>query len=114
MVKQSGFLKEVRGVKINILDYGGKPIFDNEGNVKGKTVPLMELSHNVKTKLLVSVGIKNVMNEYFLELDDLKDIWLAFLKMDKKCRGFVTLTHLMDFLDETSYSVLAPYIERFF
>ena len=96
-----------------MLDNGGKPIFDNEGNIKGKTVPLMELSHG-KIKLLISIGMKDVMNEYFLEIEDLKDIWMSFIKMDRKSRGFVTLQHLMDFLDETSYSVLAPFIERFF
>jgi len=97
-----------------VLDTGGKPIYDNEGNIKGKTLPLMELSHNGKIKQLVSVAIKNVMNEHFLELDDLKSIWMSFLCMDKKNRGFITLQHLADYLEETNYSVVAPYMERYF
>ena len=63
---------------------------------------------------MITVNIKESLNENFLSIDNLKDIWLSFIKMDKKMRGFVTLRHVFDYLDETVYSVLAPFLERFF
>ena len=106
--------REIQGIKENVLDPGGVPIFDNEGNVKGKTEPLIELVHNSKIKLLISATIKQALNEFFLDIRDLKNIWMAFIKMDKKSRGYITLLHLFDYLDEAAYSVIAPYLERFF
>jgi Ca2+-binding EF-hand superfamily protein len=54
------------------------------------------------------------MKEYFIDIDDLKKIWMGFLNMDKKNRGFITMNHLMEYLNERNYSVLAPFLERFF
>mmetsp|Transcript_20787 Transcript_20787/g.32027 ORF Transcript_20787/g.32027 Transcript_20787/m.32027 type:complete len:89 (-) Transcript_20787:2882-3148(-) len=60
------------------------------------------------------MGIKTVMKEYLIEVDDLKRIWMGFLAMDIKNRGYVTLNHLMNFLSERQYGVVAPFLERFF
>ena len=54
------------------------------------------------------------MKEFFIEIEDLKKIWMGFLKMDKKNRGFIILNHLMEYLQERQYSVVYPFIERFF
>jgi hypothetical protein len=113
-IKQSEIAKEAKGIRIVVLDKGGLPIYDNEGNIKGRTDPLLEFIYTDDTKLLLNAGIKQVMNEFFLEVEDVRDIWMAFLKMDKKERGFITLNHLMEFLSEKPYSVLAPFIEYFF
>ena len=54
------------------------------------------------------------MKDYFIDEEDLKKIWYGFLQMDKKNRGYITIVHLMDALNEQNYSVLAPFIERFY
>jgi hypothetical protein len=46
------------GIKLHVLDAGGKLIFDAEGNVTGKTDPLIEMEHTNKQRLLISVQIK--------------------------------------------------------
>jgi len=81
-LKQTDLYRELQGIKENVLDPGGVPIFDNEGNVKGKTEPLVELVHNAKIKLLISATIKKALNEFFLDVRDLKRLWMAFIKMD--------------------------------
>ena len=113
-IKESEIAKEAKGIRIFILDKGGLPIYDNEGNIKGRTDPLLEFHYSDGTKLLLNSGLKQVMNEFFLEVEDVRDIWMGFLKMDRKQRGFITLNHLMEYLSEKPYSVLAPFIEYFF
>ena len=54
------------------------------------------------------------MKEYYLENDDLMKIWMGFLKMDVKNRGHVNLNHLMVYIQEQKYSVVSPFLERFF
>jgi len=54
------------------------------------------------------------MKDYFITDENLKEIWNAFIIMDKKRRGYITLNHLMEYLEERPYSVVAPFIERFF
>ena len=39
---------------------------------------------------------------------------MGFLLMDKKNRGYITIVHLMDSLNERTYAILAPFLERFF
>ena len=54
------------------------------------------------------------MKEFFIEIEDLKKIWTGFLKMDKKNRGYIAIDHLMSYLEERPYSVIYPFMERFF
>lgn len=54
------------------------------------------------------------MKDYFINIDDLKRIWRGFLIMDRKCRGFANMNHMMEYLDEKNYSPVAPFLERFF
>lgn len=60
------------------------------------------------------MGLKKYMREFFIDLEDLKKIWVAFLAMDYKNRGFINLNHLINYMSEKSYSVVAPFVERFF
>ena len=72
----------------------------------------MFYSHN--QRILISVGIRKTMKDYFVDEDALKKIWFGFLLMDQKNRGYITIVHLMDALNERTYSILAPFIERFY
>ena len=48
MVKNTEIWKEIQGIKINTIDPGGKLQYDAEGNVSGKTEPLLEMVHSHK------------------------------------------------------------------
>lgn len=90
LIKSSSKIKKIIGVKVNVLDKGGQLIRDNDGNVVGKQDPLLEFTHGNTHRLLVSFGIKTVMKEYLLEIEDVKKIWMGFINMDIKNRGFIT------------------------
>ena len=49
----------------------------------------------------------------FLEEDVLR-IWKHFLIMDKENTGYLTIGHLFSYMNERNYSIVAPYLERFF
>ena len=99
---------------VNTLEEGGEPIFDIEGNIIGKTEPVHELVCNNIHRLIVSKAIKDVMKEYYFELEQIQKIWLCYLAMDSRDRGYITLKHLMEYMQEQKYSVVAPFLERFF
>ena len=40
--------------------------------------------------------------------------YLTIDALDGSFNGFITISQLFDFIEENTYSVLAPYIERFF
>ena len=64
---ESALAREIRGIKINTIDAGGKNILDIEGNVTGKTEPLIEMYYSINQRMLISVGIRNTMKEYFID-----------------------------------------------
>ena len=68
----SEFVRDMKGIKINIIDPGGQPILDAEGNIIGKTDPLLEMYYSQNQRLLISIAIKKIMKEYFIETEDLK------------------------------------------
>lgn len=82
------------------LDPGGNPIYDPNGNIVGKTEPLQQLVSASGQKIVISVGIKNAMNEYYLSINDIKKIWAGYLNMDYKRRGWVNFNHLLSYLQE--------------
>jgi len=45
-IKGTALYKEIVGIKMNIIDEGGKPIYDAEGNVVDKSEPLLEMVHS--------------------------------------------------------------------
>jgi hypothetical protein len=42
----SEFVRDMKGIKINIIDPGGQPILDAENNIIGKTDPLLEMFYS--------------------------------------------------------------------
>ena len=54
------------------------------------------------------------MNDFeFLESDVLR-LWKHFIKIDKDNTGYITIGQLFTYLSERQYSIVAPYLERFF
>lgn len=49
----------------------------------------------------------------FLEEDVFK-IWKYFIKIDKDNLGYITIGQIFGYLNERSYSIIGPYLERFF
>ena len=54
------------------------------------------------------------MKEFFLDIMDLKAIWLGFIKVDTDNKGSIGIQNLLDIMQERQYSVIAPFLERFF
>lgn len=54
------------------------------------------------------------MNEYCLLEDDLFRLWEIFVSLDEGKRNRLTLGQLFDQIDERDYSIIAPYLERFY
>jgi hypothetical protein len=54
------------------------------------------------------------MNEYCLLEDDLFRLWEIFISLDEGRRNRLTLGQLFDQIDERDFSVIAPYLERFY
>jgi len=54
------------------------------------------------------------MNDYQLNEDDLFLLWEIFISLDEKKKNRLTLGQLFDQIDERDYSILAPYLERFY
>ena len=46
--------------------------------------------------------------------DDLFRLWEIFVSLDEGKRNRLTLGQLFDQIDERDYSVIAPYLERFY
>jgi len=106
--------RDLKGVHLHVLDPGGKGIFDDRGFHRGKTEPVVEMVHSSSCRIFITTAMRKTLEECYMTINDLRALWLAFLKMDRKNRGFITLNHLLEYLSETTYSVLAPFIERFF
>ena len=54
------------------------------------------------------------MNDFeFLE-NDIFRLWKHFIKIDKDESGYISIGQLFNYLDERNYSIVAPYLERFF
>ena len=114
MFKGSNLYHEIKGVRLHTVDPGGKGIFDDNKTFMGKTEPIVQMVHSENCKLLITTAMRKTLVENYMTVNDLKTLWLCFIKMDKKNRGFITLNHIVDYLSETTYSVVAPYLERFF
>lgn len=54
------------------------------------------------------------MNDYQLTEDDLFKLWEIFISLDEKKKNRLTLGQLFDQIDERDYSIVAPYLERFY
>ncbi len=54
------------------------------------------------------------MNEYCLLEEDLFRLWQIFISLDEGKRNRLTLGQLFDQIDERDFSVIAPYLERFY
>lgn len=54
------------------------------------------------------------MNDYQLTEDDLFTLWEIFISLDEKKKNRLTLGQLFDQIDERDYSIIAPYLERFY
>ena len=54
------------------------------------------------------------MNEYCLLEEDLFRLWEIFISLDEGKRNRLTLGQLFDQIDERDFSVIAPYLERFY
>jgi hypothetical protein len=54
------------------------------------------------------------MNEYCLLEEDLFKLWEIFISLDEGRRNRLTLGQLFDQIDERDFSVIAPYLERFY
>jgi hypothetical protein len=54
------------------------------------------------------------MNDYQLMEDDLFKLWEIFVSLDENKRNRLTLGQLFDQIDERDYSIIAPYLERFY
>jgi|LauGreDrversion4_2_1035121.scaffolds.fasta_scaffold107604_3 hypothetical protein len=54
------------------------------------------------------------MNEYCLLEEDLFRLWEIFISLDEGRRNRLTLGQLFDQIDERDFSVIAPYLERFY
>ena len=101
-------------IKLVVLDPGGQPIYDAEGNVIDKTKPIHELKLTEKRKVMISRTIQETMDRYFFTMEYVIKIWSCFINMDATGDGYVTLPNLFKHVEENTYSVLAPIIERFF
>lgn len=54
------------------------------------------------------------MNDFeFLEADVFR-LWKHFINIDKDYSGYISIGALFSYLNERSYSIVAPYLERFF
>lgn len=100
-------------IRLVTIDEGGEPIYDPNGNIVGKTDPLQELVSSSGQRILISVGIKHAMQEYYLSINDIKKIWSGYLSMDYKRRGWVNFNHLLSYLQEQKYSVVEPFLFKF-
>lgn len=49
----------------------------------------------------------------FLERDVVR-VWKHFVKMDKDNTGFITIGDIFSYLSEREYSIVGPFLERFF
>jgi hypothetical protein len=54
------------------------------------------------------------MNDYCLLEDDLFRLWEIFISLDESKRNRLTLGQLFDQIDERDYSIIAPFLERFY
>ena len=54
------------------------------------------------------------MNDYCLLEEDLFKLWEIFISLDEQKRNRLTLGQLFDQIDERDYSIIAPYLERFY
>jgi EF-hand domain len=54
------------------------------------------------------------MNDYCLLEEDLFKLWEIFISLDESRRNRLTLGQLFDQIDERDYSIIAPYLERFY
>lgn len=45
-INNSEIIRDIKGIKINVIDPGGAPIKDAEGNIYGKTEPLLEMFYS--------------------------------------------------------------------
>ena len=54
------------------------------------------------------------MNEYCLLEEDLFRLWEIFISLDESKRNRLTLGQLFDQIEERDFSVIAPYLERFY
>ncbi len=54
------------------------------------------------------------MNDYLLKEEDLFRLWEIFVSLDAGRRNRLSLGELFDQVGERDYSIVAPYLERFF
>ena len=54
------------------------------------------------------------MTDYELSEDEVRKLWIHFVKIDKRELNSITLNQIFMYLDERTFSIVAPFLERFF
>jgi len=109
------------GVERRVLHHSQtQEIYDKFGNLLGggQDIELKYNGHRVVLNERIRVRNhllqKATMVDFELSEREVKDVWGVFIKMDIHKLGFVTLNEFYTILKERYYSVVGPYLERFF
>ena len=78
--------RDLKGVHLHVLDPGGKGMRDDRGYHRGKTEPVVEMVHSSSCKIFITTAMRKTLEECYMTINDLRALWLAFLKMDRKNR----------------------------
>ncbi|CDW80386.1 ef hand family protein [Stylonychia lemnae] len=91
----------------------GTEIYDKFGNLIAGGSNRVEIHYKGRI-LYFTNSIQRVMNDFeFLE-DDIFRLWRHFVKIDRDQINYISIGQLFSYLDERHYSIVAPYLERFF
>lgn len=55
--------------------------------------------------------VESYCQTYQLNAKDVNDLYHCFSKMDRKNEGYIEITNILDFLQETHFSIIYPYLK---
>jgi Ca2+-binding EF-hand superfamily protein len=107
------------GSKTNIKSKSLAEEFETDSNKKGSLCIIRDntgrLVYTRRDELVLTDNINNIMEKYFIELEELNLLWDFFKRVDHTKSGYITLKELYLVTNQNpSISIVGPVLDKFF